>query len=148
MPHGANVITSCTLYKVEKNDHGTQKLKARIAPHARDKNFKDVLGTECTICPPPVLRIIESISSTSGWTIYRAEVTSSLLQTGMEQRDVHVRLFRENIMKSTRLWLLLTAPYGLVSANAKWYHQSEKVTVETGLNHSFHIPQLFYKMGY
>lgn len=49
-------------------------------------------------------------------------------------------------MKATHLWLLLTAAYGLVNANAKWQSQSDQVMFDLGLTQSVHVPQLFYRI--
>ena len=48
-------------------------------------------------------------------------------------------------MKASHLWLLLTAAYGLVNANAKWHFQSDNLMLVIGLTQSTHVPQLFYK---
>jgi len=48
-------------------------------------------------------------------------------------------------MRSTHLWLLLTAAYGLVNSNAKCQSQSDQVILDLGLLQSKNVPQLFYK---
>ena len=52
------------------------------------------------------------------WTVSKADVKSAFLQTGKAQRDVYVVLPRESHDRA-HYWLLLTAAYGLVNANAK-----------------------------
>ena len=145
VPKGSNVISSHTLYKVKQNDDGSLKLKARIAPHGNEDNMRDILNKDCTTCPPTGLRILESIASLFSWKIHRADVKATFLQTGEAQRNVYVRPPKESQMKSTHLWLLLTAAYGLVNANAKWQNQSDNVMLDIGLQQSPHVPQLFFK---
>lgn len=48
-------------------------------------------------------------------------------------------------MRSSHLWLLLTAAYGLVNSNAKWQYQSDNVFLDFGLKQSKHMPHLFYQ---
>lgn len=133
IPPSSNIISSHTLYKVKMNDDGSLKLKARIAPHGNEDDLKDTLSKDCSTCPPTGLRILESIASLFGWTLYKADVKAAFLQTGLAQRDVYVRPPRESEMKGTHLWLLLTAAYGLVNANAKWQHQADRVMLDIGL---------------
>lgn len=47
-------------------------------------------------------------------------------------------------MRSTHLWLLITAAYELVDANAKWQVQSDQVIFDLGLQQCNQIPQLLY----
>ena len=63
IPDGANIISSYTLYKVKHNDDGSLKLKAPVAPHGNEDAMKDMLGTDCSTCPPTGLRIVESIAA-------------------------------------------------------------------------------------
>lgn len=145
VPQGANVINSHTTYKVKKNDDGTLKLKARIAPHGNEDNLKDILSKDCTTCPPTGLRVLESIVSLHRWKLYKADVTAAFLQTGAADRGVYVRPPTESRMRSSHMLLLLTAAYGLVNANAKWQSHSDSIMLELGLLQSKYIPQLFYK---
>ena len=145
VPKGSNVISSHTLYKVKQNDDGSLKLKARIAPHGNEDDMKNILSKDCTTCPPTGLRILESIASLFSWKIHRADVKAAFLQTGEAQRNVYVRPPKESQMKSTHLWLLLTAAYGLVNANAKWQNQSDNVMLDIRLQQSSHVPQLFFE---
>lgn len=144
VPNGANVINSHTVYKVKSNDDGSFKLKARIAPHGNEDALREQLSSDCATCPPVGLRLVESIASLKGWTLHKADVKSAFLQTGPAQRDVYVKPPRESGMKSTHFWLLLTAAYGLVNANAKWQVQSDTVFFDLGLNQCQQIPQIFY----
>lgn len=139
------MISSHTLYKVKQNDDRSLKLKARIAPHGNEDNLKDVLTKDCSTCPPTGLRILESIASLHGWNVYKADVKAAFLQTGKAYRDVYVRPPRESHMKATHMWLLLTAAYGLVNANAKWQNHSDNLMFELNLSQSKFIPQLFFK---
>lgn len=145
VPPGANVISSHTLYKLKHNDNNSFRLKARIAPHGNKDALKNVLSTDCSTCPPAVLRVLESIASLFGWKLYRADVKAAFLQTGAAQRDVYVRPPKESAIMSSHVWLLLTAAYGLVNANAKWQSQFDAVMIALGIAQSKSIPQLFYK---
>ncbi len=145
IPSHANVINSHTLYKLKQDDDGNLKLKARIAPHGNEDDLKDKLSKDCATCPPTGLRIVESIASLHAWTLYKADVKAAFLQTGSADRDVYVRPPRESHLKTTHVWLLLTAAYGLVNANAKWQNKSDDVMFQLGLTQSKFIPQLFYK---
>lgn len=145
VPPSSNIINSHVLYKIKQNDDGSLKLKARIAPHGNEDTLKDLLTKDCTTCPPTGLRILESIASLFGWTLHKADVKAAFLQTGTAQRDVYVRPPKESKMKGSHLWVLLTAAYGLVNANAKWQNQSDQLMYEIGLQQSTHVPQLFFQ---
>lgn len=145
LPSDANVVNSHVLYKVKHNDDGSLKLKARIAPHGNEDALKEIFTKDCTICPPTGLRIVESVASLLGWNVYKADVKSAFLQTGSAERQIYVKPPRESKMRSTHLWLLLTAAYELVNANAKWQVQSDACLYELGLRQCQQIPQLFYK---
>lgn len=67
----------------------------------------------------------ESIPSFKGWPFNKSDVKAAFRQTGLAQRDVHIKPPREIHMKSTHLWLLKTRVCGLVSANGKWQTQSD-----------------------
>lgn len=142
---GANIIGSHTLYKVKQNDDGSLKLKARIAPHGNEDDLKDVLNKDCSTCPPTGLRMLESVASPFGWTVYKADVEAAFLETDEAQRDVYVLPPRKIQTRATHLWLLLAASYGLVNSNAKWQNQSDTLILENGLSQSKHVSQLFYK---
>lgn len=144
IPADANVINSHTLYKVKQND-GSLKLKVRIAPHGNEDDLKTTLSKDCATCPPTGLRILESIASLFGWALYKADVKAAFLETGAAERDVYVKPPVESRMRATHVWLLLTAAYGLVNANAKWQSKSDAVMLDLGLQQSKHIPQLFFK---
>lgn len=69
--------------------------------------------------------MVESIASLMKWKIYTADVKAAFLQTGSANSDVYIRPPKESGLKSKKLWLLLTAAFGLVIANAKWQMQSD-----------------------
>lgn len=48
------------------------------------------------------------------------DVKAAFLRSGEAKRDVYVRPPCESKMRSSHLWLLTVAAYGLVNANAKW----------------------------
>ena len=91
VPDGANIINSHVLYKVKQNDDGSLKLKARIAPHGNEDDMKNLLVSDCTICLPTGLRIVESIASLNGWKLLKADVKAAFLPTGYASRDFYVK---------------------------------------------------------
>lgn len=143
VPESANVISSHTIYKIKFNDDKSLKLKARIAPHGNEDSLKNDLRSECCMCSPSGVRIVLSIASLRGWRLSKADVKSAFLQTGKAQRDVYVVPPRESLDRRNR-WLLLTAAYGLVNANAKWQDQSDTLLHELGLHQLPVVPQLFH----
>lgn len=140
----ANVIGSHTIYKIKVDDNNELKIKALIAPHGNEDDLKEVLNKDCVMCPPAGLRVLESIAALMGWNIYKACVTSAFLQAVEAARDIYVKPRQESKMRTTHLWLLLTAAYGLVNSNVKWQYQSDYVIPSIGLAQSKHRPQLFY----
>lgn len=70
---------------------------------------------------------------------------AAFLQTGEAKREVYVRPPSESRMRSTHIWLLLTAAYGIVNSNAKWKNHSDLVMLDIGLRLSTHATQLFYR---
>lgn len=120
------------------------KLKARIAPHGNEDAMKEELTKDCATCSPAGLRILESVAALFGWTVIRIDAKSAFLQTGKADRKVYVIPPNESEMKSTHLWLLLAAAYGLVNANAKWQAKSDSRLYEIGMTQCQQIPQLFY----
>lgn len=71
------------------------------------------------------------------------DVQSAFLQTGNADRNVYVVPPRESKNRSF-YWLLLTAAYGLVNANAKSQVQSDNLLFSLGLYQLAYVPQLFY----
>jgi len=72
--------------------------------------------------------------------MYKADVKAAFLKTGSAGRDIYVKPPRESGMKSTHLWILLTAVYGLVNANAKWQVQSDRRLFELDLKQRQQVP--------
>lgn len=118
IPSDSNVITSHVLYKVKAADDASKMLKARIAPHSNRDEEKEGLKTDSAVCPPLGIRILLSIAVLLYWYLVKIDVKSTFLQTGIAERDVYVVPPRE-CKKRSFYWLLLTAAYGLVNANAK-----------------------------
>lgn len=145
VPTDANIINSHTLYKIKMDENSRLKLKARIAPHGNEDSLKTVLRSDCCMCSPVGIRVILMIAAMKKWKVSNADVTSAFLQTGKAARKVYVVPPRESGHKD-KLWLLLTAAYGLVNSNAKWQIMSDQVLVDFGLVQCPYIPQLFYKI--
>lgn len=144
VPENANFIRSHTLYKIKVNDDSTMKLKARIAPRGNGDAMREELTTDCSNCSPAGIRILESIAALFGWTIIRVDAKTAFLHIGKAQREVYVIPPIESEMRSTHLWLLLAAAYGLVNSNAKWQAKSDGRIYEIGLKQCQNIRQLFY----
>lgn len=70
------------------------------------------------MCWPSGFRIYLAIASIKGWVLTNADVKQEFLQTPQALRDVYVIPPHECTDKDV-YWLLLTAGYGLVNANAK-----------------------------
>lgn len=143
LPRNANVISSHTIYKIKITDDDGLKLKARIAPHGNEDSIKEDLKSDCNMCSPSGVRVVLCIASIKGWRITKADVKAAFLQTGQALRDVYVIPPRECTSKDV-YWLLLTAAYGLVNANAKWQSQSDQLFFDLGLEQCPVLPQLFY----
>ena len=144
VPENANIVNSHVIYKLKNSDDGSLSLKSRIAPHGNEDKEKENLTTDCQTCPPVGIRIVCSIASLMGWKLKRADAKGAFLKTGRAQRNVYVKPPSESKMRSTHLWLLLVAAYGLVNSGAKWQHQSDELIINMGFLQSKHIPQLFY----
>lgn len=145
VPKTAHNKTSHVIYKVKINDDTFYKMKARIAPHGNKDREKAKLKTDSSTCPPTGIRILLSLATLFQWCLAKIDFESAFLQTGRAKRDVYVVPPRESNHKNF-LWLLLTASYGLVNANAKWQEQSDELLLSSlGFTQLVYVPQLFYK---
>lgn len=70
---------------------------------------------------------------------------SAFLQTRTVERDVYVHPPRES-QDRRRYWLLLSATYSLVNANAKFQHQFDGLMVDIGWASLLYISQHFYRL--
>lgn len=143
IPANANTVSCHTIYKIKYDDDKKLMLKARIAPHGNEDSLKDELRSDRSMCAPTFVRILLSLSTMFKWRLTKIDVKSAFLQTGSAERDVYVRPPHESAIKS-HYWLLLTAAYGLVNANAKWQVLSDSLFCDIGLTQLRHVPQLFY----
>lgn len=144
IPAKANIIASHTIYKLKINDDHSLKLKARIAPHGNEDSSRSLLRSDCSMCPPLGFRIIASLASIRKWRLSKIDVKTAFLQTGQAERDVYVVPPTESSDRNKCLWLLLTASYGLVNANAKWQVVSDQTLHKIGFCSIPVLPQLFY----
>lgn len=71
------------------------------------------------MCSPVGIRLLLSAEWLFGWQLTNPDVKDAFLQTGKVQRDVFIIPRRESVDRGKTLWLLLTAAYGLINANAK-----------------------------
>ena len=143
IPPDANIISSHVIYKVKMNDDKALKLKARIAPHGNEDSLKHDLRSDCCVWPLTGIRLLLSMASLRKWRITKMDVESAFLQTGDANRNVYVVPPRESKNRSF-YWLLLTAAYGLVNANAKWQVQSDNLLFTIGHYQLAYVLQLFY----
>lgn len=115
----ANIISRHVLYKVKWNDDLSEKLKARTAPHGNEDCAKQILRSDCSMCPPAGFRLVTSVASIKKWRLTLIDVKTAFFQTGSAGREVCVVTPMEGQERGKCLWLLLTAAYGLVNSNAK-----------------------------
>ena len=99
-------------------------MKARIAPHGNKDHDKHTLKTDSSTGPPVGLRILLSLASMFKWPLAKVNFKSAFLQTGKAQREVFLTPPRKRPDRNC-YWLLLTAAFCVVNANAKWHEHSE-----------------------
>ena len=143
VPPNANIISSHVIYKVKLKDDGGLEMKSRIAPHGNKDEQRFDLRTDSATCPPTGIRIVTSIARIFKWILVKIDFKSAFLQTGKALRDVYVIPPYESRDRQF-YWLLLTAAYGLVNANAKWQKQSDDCLRDLGFKQLLYVPQLFY----
>ena len=144
VPAESNVISSHVIYKIKVTDDGSLKLKARIAPHGNEDSLRYEMRTDCAMCAPMGVRLLISIAAVKKWRITKVDVKSAFLQTGAAERQVFVIPPGESKDRFKSLWLLLTASYGLVNANAKFQALADDLLLDLGLSRVIDVPQLFY----
>lgn len=93
--------------------------------------------------PSTGIRFILTIAPMTAWSLRKADVKSSFLQTASAQQTVYVIPPRE-CTERRFLWLLDSVTYGLVISNAKWQKQYDKTFYKLGMTQCPFIPQLFY----
>lgn len=96
------------------------------------------------MCPLTGFRIVASIPFLRRWRITKIDVKNAFLHTGIASRDVYVDPPTESSDRKTYLWLLLTASYCLVNANAKWPVVSDQALLDIGFQTVTDLSQLFY----
>lgn len=77
-----------------------------------------------------VVHILLSTASIYKWRLTKIDMKAALLQTGVAERDIYVIALRKSASHSKVLWVLLTAAYGLINANAKWKVHSDALLGE------------------
>lgn len=95
------MANSHILYKLKMNEDGSLKLKVRNVSHGNEDDLKDILTSDCSLCLPTRLRIVESIASLLEWNLYKADINSTFLQTGSAVRDRYVKPLRESTIQSS-----------------------------------------------
>lgn len=122
VPCNRNIVSSRVLYTLKTDDESFM-LKARIAPQCNEDSLKQTLKTECSICSPTGIWLVFVVCFVFQEHIAKVDVKSAFLQTECAERHVYVIPPRKASDRSHN-WLLLTAPYGPVNANAKWQSES------------------------
>lgn len=143
IPDNANVVSSHVFSKVKTNDENSLKMKARIAPHGNHDHQKNELKTDSAACPPIGIRMILSLPAIFQWGLAKTYFKNGFLQTVKVLRDVYLIPPKESSDKN-HLWLLLTAAYGLVHANAKWQALSDNILSSYGFKQLRYVTQLVY----
>lgn len=128
MPHTANILSSHVIYKLKVDDDRSLKLEASIAAHGNEESARDLLRSDCSMCPPAGFRIVTSIATLMKWRLTKIDIKTAFLQSGKAERDVFVALNRK-VLTMAILWALLTSAYGLMNSNAKLQNISDQVLV-------------------
>lgn len=145
VPTDANLVLSHVLNKGKVLDDYALKLKARIAPHGNENNLKLEVRIDWSMCSPMRVRVLLSTAALHKWRVIKLDVMAALLQTGPPSQDVYVIPPRESVDGGKVIWLLLTAAYGQVNANAKLKVQFDKALTEIGfVIVALTIPLFFY----
>lgn len=87
----------------------------------------------------------ESLGSLLGWTLYKADVKTAYLQTGISDKEVYVKPRSEGKMRSSQPGLMLTPESGLVNTNVKWQMKSDECFLNLRLIECQKIPQHFFE---
>lgn len=77
----------------------------------------------------------------------KVDAKTAFLQNCSAQRAVYVIPPYESDDKRQFVWLLMTAAYGFVNANATWQAQSDDLLLNSGLQLVALIPQLFARFN-
>lgn len=128
------------LYKAKQTDYQSLKLKSIISPHANEDTIKDSLTKDCTSCPATGIRTVQSIASLKTWKLVLGDLKAALLKTGQAERDIFVRPPQECKMRTSHVWFIMVADYGLVNATEKCQHKSDQALITLGHTQSKHIP--------
>lgn len=78
------------------------------------------------------------------WKLSKIDFKSAFLHNGSVQRYLNAIPPRE-LSEKSKIWLLLTASYGLLNSNAKWQAQSCELLKTSRLLQFSHMPQIFQK---
>lgn len=109
------------------------KLKSIIDPHGIKYNLKLHVRPDFSQCAPTDVRLIFSRATLFKWFISKLDVKSAFLHTGRTERDVYVLPPSESEHNKMYLWLLSSATYELINANAKWKVQSYQLFLDLGM---------------
>lgn len=90
VPKSVNNIGIHTIYMLKQNIDHPLKVKVRFEPHRNEDSDKDMLKTDCCMCPTSDILVIASTATISQWRVVRADADSSFLQTGSADRKVYV----------------------------------------------------------
>lgn len=104
MPLNANIIKRHKIYKVNTNDDGKLKMKARITPHGNEDDLK--ICSEMSNMLTNRTQNCSNSGITFRWIMYKANVVSAFLQTEKANMDVYVQPCFESSIRTSHLWLL------------------------------------------
>lgn len=103
------------LYKIKHNDDQSLKRKANISPHGNEDDIKDTLTKDCSSRRPTGIRTVQSMATPKGWRIVTGDLKYAFLNTGEAEIDAHVRPPLESKMRTSDVWLVIVAAYGIVN---------------------------------
>ena len=151
IPNNANVIGSHFVYKIKEDyEPGlktmTYKLKARLCVHGNHDDKKDIMRSDAAVVSHFGFRLIYSISVTHGMRLAKLDIKGAYPRSGEAKRQIYVRPPTEMGLRS-KMFLLLSTMYGLVSAGRKWKRVSDAMILnQMGMQSLIGVPQFFYKI--
>lgn len=90
-----------------------------------------MLKTDSATCTPTGIRLVLSVAPIFKWHLVKFDFKSAFLKTGRTQLEIYVVPPHEYSDRPS-YWLMPTAVYGLVNANAKWQEHSDKFLLSIG----------------
>ncbi len=91
------------------------KLKSRLCVHGNKDHERESMRTDAAVVSHIGFRTVYSVACTFGMVLAKADIRGAYTQSGSAKRKVYVKppfLIGNN----SKLWLLKTTSYGIVSA--------------------------------